>query len=197
MPFRAARSAEAYKTIWTNEGSPLIVLTRQLQVALQRLIDSPVEIAMRYGNPTVEEAFRLLMDRMPQLEEVIAIPLYPHYAMASYETAVEYAQEIHRKKKYSFRLNFIRPFYDESHYLHALSEHIRPYLQEPYDHILFSYHGVPARHILKSDPTGNHCLHSADCCDDGFTCSCYLLSPSMFQDHPRDGAAAGHPGGQI
>ncbi|HVS97378.1 MAG TPA: ferrochelatase [Puia sp.] len=165
VPFRAAKSAEAYKTIWTDDGSPLIVLTRRLQEALQRHIDEPVGIAMRYGNPTVEEGYRLLLERMPDLEEIVAIPLYPHYAMASYETAVEHAQAIYRKKKYSFRLSFIRPFYNESHYLQAMSEHIRHYLQKPYDHILFSYHGVPARHIRKTDPTGSHCLHSADCCD--------------------------------
>ena len=165
VPFRAAKSAEAYQTIWTKEGSPLIVLTRQLQQALQQLVPEPVEIAMRYGNPSMEEAYQRLLERMPQLEEVIAIPLYPHYAMASYETAVEYAQEIHRRKKYSFKLSFIRPFYNESHYLQALSEQIRPFLQQEYDHILFSYHGVPGRHIKKSDPTGNHCLMSADCCE--------------------------------
>lgn len=165
VPFRAAKSAEAYATIWTKEGSPLIVLTRQLQESLQSYVAEPVEIAMRYGNPSMEEAYERLLKKVPQLEEVIAIPLYPHYAMASYETAVEYAQEIHRKKGYSFKLNFIRPFYNESHYLHALSEQIRPYLNEAYDHILFSYHGVPARHIQKADPTGSHCLQSATCCD--------------------------------
>ena len=165
VPFRAAKSAEAYATIWTKEGSPLIVLTRQLQEALQPYVEEPVEIAMRYGNPSMEDAYQRLLKKVPQLEEVIAIPLYPHYAMASYETAVEYAQEIHRKKGYSFKLNFIRPFFNESHYLHALSEQIRPYLNKEYDHILFSYHGVPARHIQKTDPTGNHCLKSASCCD--------------------------------
>ena len=165
VPFRAAKSAEAYSTIWTKEGSPLIVLTQQLQAALQQLVDEPVEIAMRYGHPSMEEAYGRLLQRMPQLEEVLAIPLYPHYAMASYETAVEYAQEIHHRKKYNFALNFIKPFYNETHYLHALSEHMRPYVESEYDHILFSYHGVPARHIKKSDPTGNHCLQSAGCCD--------------------------------
>lgn len=165
VPFRAAKSAEAYSTIWTKEGSPLIVLTRQLQAALQQLVDEPVEIAMRYGNPSMAEGYERLLQRIPDLEEVIAIPLYPHYAMASYETAVEYAQEIHRRKKYSFALHFIKPFYNESHYLHALAEHMRPYLQNGYDHILFSYHGIPARHIAKSDPTGNHCLRSSVCCD--------------------------------
>ena len=165
VPFRAAKSAEAYKTIWTKEGSPLIVLTRQLQEALQTYVEEPVEIAMRYGNPSMEDAYERLLKKVPQLEEVIAIPLYPHYAMASYETAVEYAREIHRKKGYSFRLEFIRPFYNEENYLHALSEQIRPYLNETYDHILFSYHGIPARHLKKTDPTGDHCLNSASCCD--------------------------------
>jgi ferrochelatase len=165
VPFRAAKSAEAYKTIWTKEGSPLIVLTRQLQEALQTYVEEPVEIAMRYGNPSMEDAYERLLKKVPQLEEVIAIPLYPHYAMASYETAVEYAREIHRKKGYSFRLEFIRPFYNEENYLHALSEQIRPWLNETYDHILFSYHGIPARHLKKTDPTGDHCLSSASCCD--------------------------------
>jgi ferrochelatase len=85
--------------------------------------------------------------------------------MASYETAVEYAKEVHRRKKYTFNLQFIKPFYNEPAYLRALSERIRPYLEQGYDHILFSYHGVPARHIKKTDPTGNHCLQSPGCCD--------------------------------
>jgi ferrochelatase len=165
VPFRTKKSAEAYETIWTKEGSPLIVLTRQLQAALQQLVEEPVEISMRYGNPSMEEAYQRLLKQAPQLEEVVAIPLYPHYAMASYETAVEYAQEIHRRNKYSFRLTFIKPFYNELHYLQALAQHIRPYLKQEYDHILFSYHGVPGRHIRKSDPTGNHCLQSAACCE--------------------------------
>jgi ferrochelatase len=165
VPFRAAKSAEAYKTIWTKDGSPLIVLTMQLKEALQRQVGDRVEVSMRYGHPSMEEAFDRLAKQSPQLEAVLAIPLYPHYAMASYETAVEHAQEVHRKKRYSFRLDFIRPFYNDPQYLRALSQQIRPFLNRDYDHILFSYHGVPGRHIRKSDPTGNHCLCSATCCD--------------------------------
>jgi ferrochelatase len=165
VPFRAPKSAEAYKTIWTNEGSPLVVLTRQLQEALQRKIEEPVEIAMRYGNPSPETAFENLVRREPELKEVIALPLYPHYAMSSYETAVEYAKEIHKKKKYLFTLDFIKPFYNNPDYLHALAENMRPFLNQPYDHILFSYHGVPSRHIKKSDVTGCHCLQVEDCCN--------------------------------
>ena len=165
VPFRAPKSAEAYKTIWTKEGSPLIVLTRQLEEALQQEVDEPVEITMRYGNPTPEEAFDKLLQRQPGLEEVIAIPLYPHYAMSSFETAVEYAKEIHKKKKYPFQLNFIRPYYNEASYIDALADRMKPFLEQDYDHILFSYHGVPARHIKKSDITGKHCLQVNDCCN--------------------------------
>src|SRR5688572_20351202 len=150
-PFRAAKSAKAYKTIWTKDGSPLIVITRQLQRALQQQIPEPVEIAMRYGSLTPEKAFGALLKREPGLEEVIAIPLYPHYAMSSYETAVEHARTVHKLKKYSFNLHFIKPFYDDPSYLHALAERIKPYLATNYDHILFSYHGIPARHIRSEE----------------------------------------------
>jgi ferrochelatase len=119
---------------------------------------------MRYGNPSVAAAYDNLLKRLPGLEEVIAIPLYPHYAMSSYETAVEHAKAVHKKGKYPFSLSFIRPFYNESNYIQALAESIGPYLQQDYDHILFSYHGVPGRHIRKSDITGNHCLQTPDCC---------------------------------
>jgi len=165
VPFRAPKSAEAYKTIWTDEGSPLVVNSKHLQKALQNEIEEPVEIAMRYGNPSPEAAYEALLKEMPDMEEVIAVPLYPHYAMSSYETAVEYAKEIHKKKKYSFKLTFIKPFYNEPNYLHALAENIRPYLQKDYDHLLFSYHGIPGRHVRKSDVTGCHCLQKDNCCE--------------------------------
>lgn len=163
-PFRAPKSAEAYRTIWQKEGSPLIILTKQLQEALQQQVDLPIEIAMRYGNPTVKHAFDALLKKEPQLEEIIAVPLYPHYAMSSYETAVESAKEIHAKNKYPFKLKFIKPYYNEPNYIEALAENMKPYLQKEYDHILFSYHGIPERHLIKADPTGSHCLKSENCC---------------------------------
>ena len=164
-PTRSAKSAEAYKTIWTKEGSPLVVNTMHLQQALQNEIEEPVEIAMRYGNPSPEAGFNALLKREPGLEEVIAVPLYPHYAMSSYETAVEYAKEVHKKNNYGFKLLFIKPFYNEKNYLHALAQNIKPYLEKEYDHLLFSYHGVPGRHIKKSDVTGCHCLKVDNCCE--------------------------------
>ena len=165
IPFRAPKSAEAYKTIWTKEGSPLVVLTKQLQKALQLKVDEPVAIAMRYGNPTPQLAFDELYENNPDLQDVLAIPLYPHYAMSSFETAVESAKEVHQQNNYPFKLHFLQPFYNEPHYINALAENIKPFLQQEYDHILFSYHGVPGRHIRKSDTTRSHCLKIENCCD--------------------------------
>ena len=165
VPLRAPKSAAAYQTIWTKEGSPLVVLTKQLQQALQNEVTENVAIGMRYGNPSPEAAFEELLGKEPGLEEVILVPLYPHYAMSSYETAVEYAREIYKKKNYPFKITIIKPFFDEQYYLEAMAENMRPYLQQEYDHILFSYHGIPERHIKKSDTTGNHCLQTPDCCN--------------------------------
>ena len=164
VPFRAAKSAEAYKKIWTKEGSPLIVLTKELQKSLQQNVSEHVEVAMRYGNPSMAYAYDTLLKKDPDMEEVILVPMYPHYAMSSYETAVAYAKEIHRKRKYSFKITFIKPFYDEPDYINALAESIKPFLQQDFDHILFSYHGVPERHIFKGDITGQHCLKVENCC---------------------------------
>jgi ferrochelatase len=164
VPFRAAKSSHAYQTIWTKDGSPLIIFTKQLQKALQEKLSGSIEIAMRYGNPSMEDAYNKLLEKNPDLDEAILIPMYPHYAMSSYETAVEHAKTIHRKKNYPFKINFIKPFYNEPDYINALAESITPFLQNEYDHILFSYHGVPERHIHKSDITKQHCLKVENCC---------------------------------
>lgn len=165
VPLRAPNSAKAYQSIWTDKGSPLLVISKDQERALEAIVNEPVAMAMRYGNPSPRKTFDELLAANPDLEEVIALPMYPHYAMSSYETAVAYAREQHRKGGYTFRLTIIKPFYDNDEYIHALGESIRPYLEQPYDQILFSYHGIPERHILKCDPTGNHCLRTADCCD--------------------------------
>jgi protoporphyrin/coproporphyrin ferrochelatase len=164
IPFRAPRSAAAYRTIWTPEGSPLIVLTKQLRDAVQAKTEMPVAIAMRYGLPTPKMGFDELLAQNPDLQEVIMVPLYPHYAMSSYETAVEHAMDTYRKGNYAFKVQIVPPFYSDSGYIQALVSSIRPYLNQPYDHILFSYHGIPERHVRKSDPSKTHCLNHYDCC---------------------------------
>ncbi|MDB5197598.1 MAG: ferrochelatase [Flaviaesturariibacter sp.] len=165
VPFRAPKSAEAYKSIWTEDGSPLIAISRQLEAALDKEVEPQVAIAMRYGNPSPKMAYDQLLQSNPDLKEIVVVPLYPHYAMSSYETAVEYAKEQHKTGGYRFKLSFIKPFYDDADYIEALAESIRPYLEADYDQILFSYHGIPERHVTKCDPTGKHCLKVNNCCE--------------------------------
>ncbi len=165
VPFRAPKSAEAYRTIWTDKGSPLIENTKQLQKTLQEKLDEPVLIAMRYGNPSPKAAYDELLKLNPNVEEVILFPLYPHYAMSSYETAVDYMKDEHQKYGYKFKLSTIKPYYNNFHYINALAENMKPFLQEDYDQILFSYHGIPGRHVKKSDTTQSHCLKVNDCCN--------------------------------
>lgn len=164
VPFRAKNSAHAYSKIWTKDGSPLIVLTKQLQAALQKNFDQPVEMVMRYRKPSAASVLQKLHEEHPDLKEVILLPLYPHYAMSSYETAVEDVKRIHRQKKYTSVITTIKPFYNDPLYISALAESIRPYLQGDYDKILFSYHGIPERHVMKSDVTDQHCLKVNRCC---------------------------------
>ncbi|HJS55486.1 MAG TPA: ferrochelatase, partial [Chitinophagaceae bacterium] len=147
-----------------KEGSPLIQLAKSLQTIVQRHLNEPVTIAMRYGKPGPADAYDELLRKDPLIEEVILLPLYPHYAMSSYETAIEHMKVIYKKNNYPFRLTIIKPYYNNVQYLNALAESIKPYLQNDFDKILFSYHGVPERHILKGDITGNHCLKFEDCC---------------------------------
>lgn len=165
VPFRAPNSAKAYQSIWTEKGSPLIVISKQQRDALKKEIEEEVVIAMRYGTPSPRQAYDELIQKNTDLEEVVVVPMYPHYAMSSYETAVEYAKEEYKKGGYKFKLTFIKPFYNNEGYLKALGESIKPYLQQDYDQVLFSYHGIPERHILKCDPTKQHCLKVDNCCE--------------------------------
>jgi ferrochelatase len=193
VPLRAPKSAEAYKSIWTKEGSPLIVISEQQARALDKEIEESVVIAMRYGTPSPKEAFEQLVQQHPDLEEVVLIPMYPHYAMSSYETAAEYAREHHRKGKYSFNLTTIKPFFDDPDYIQALAESMKPYLENEYDHILFSYHGIPERHILKGDITGQHCLKVANCCDTPSEAHRYCYRHQCWQTTKLVTAALGIP----
>jgi ferrochelatase len=164
VPFRSPRSAKAYQSIWDENGSPLIHLSNQLKEKLHEQLQLPVELCMRYGNPTPEYALKEITKKYPNTSRVILFPLYPHYAMSSYETAVEYVKEVYQRGSFSFALSVINPFYSQPDYIHALSESIRPYLYSDYDQVLFSYHGIPERHVRKTDPTKMHCLNN-DCCN--------------------------------
>ncbi|WP_222615329.1 ferrochelatase [Persicimonas caeni] len=162
LPSRPKDSAEAYEKIWTEEGSPLIVISERVTELLRERVDVPVELAMRYGNPSVKSALRKLASM--GVDDLFVIPLYPHYAMSSYETAVAKVKDELAKLPFRMDLTFQPPFYDDPAYIDALVDSAKEYLEQDYDHVLFSYHGVPERHIKKGDPSGCYCLQTADCC---------------------------------
>ena len=162
LPRRPRQSAEAYEKIWTAEGSPLIVTSRRIQQALQTRVSVPVELAMRYQNPSIPGAIDRL--KAAGVDDLLLVPLFPHYAMSSFETAVERVKEVLRRQAPGIRLRVQPPYFDQPDYIAALVGSAQPYLAKDWDHLLFSFHGIPERHLRKSDPTGAHCLQAPDCC---------------------------------
>jgi len=159
---RPAKSAEAYAKIWTDAGSPLVVISEQTRVALESLMERPVGLAMRYGEPSIPHGIAEVLARAGEIDELVIVPLYPHYAMASTKTVEVAVEEALRGKGVPYR--FVAPFYDDPAYLDALAARMRADIPVGTQFVLFSYHGIPQRHVRKMDPTGNHCLRSGDCC---------------------------------
>ena len=160
---RPKESAHAYQTVWTPEGSPLVVTSRNVRQRLQQRLQIPVELAMRYQNPSVPDMLARLAGQ--GVTELLLIPLFPHYAMSSYETAVVWVQDCVRKLTPQMQLTVQPPYYDRADYIEALAASAASALEQDFDHLLFSFHGVPERQIKKSDPTGRHCLAAPNCCE--------------------------------
>ncbi|MEE2947806.1 MAG: ferrochelatase [Verrucomicrobiota bacterium] len=162
LPKRPKESSEAYQQVWLPEGSPLVVTSKNVRAQLQEQVDVPVELAMRYQNPSIEQGIDHLLDH--GVDEILLIPLFPHYAMSSYETAVEKTQTILKQRLRSVNLVIQPPFFDHPDYIRALFASARKTLDHGYDHLLFSFHGLPERQLRKTDPSGIHCLAAKDCC---------------------------------
>lgn len=160
---RPAQSAHAYQSIWWPQGSPLVEISRQLTEAIRPMWShGPVELAMRYGQPSLESVLRKLAGQ--GITRVTFAPLYPQFADSTTATALVEAQRVIAGWQLPIKLDVLQPFFAESAYLDALAESAKPYLQQDFDHLLMSYHGLPERHLHKADPTGQHCLKTTDCC---------------------------------
>lgn len=161
---RPKKSAKAYQKIWWDEGSPLIVLTERLVDKIRPQVNVPVEIAMRYGKPSIKSGLQNLYDK--GITEVLLVPMYPHYAMATTETILVLAEELRKEFFPEMTFTIVPPFYNHPDYINVLAASIQPHLEafEP-DYLLFSYHGVPERHIKKSDITKSHCKIDKSCCN--------------------------------
>jgi ferrochelatase len=164
LPTRPRESAEAYEEIWEEGGSPLILTSLKQQAALAERVAHPVELGMRYGEPTTSGALKSLLDQ--GVDDLLIVPMYPHYAMSSYETAVVHLMEAVRAQKPDLKTTLLPPFYQDPAYIEALVESARPSIEKgDFDKLVFSFHGVPQRHLVKGDPSHSHCLTTPDCCN--------------------------------
>lgn len=160
---RPKASAAAYKKIWWEEGSPLIVISERLQGKIQKQVEAPVGLAMRYGSMTIKKGLQELVDK--GVDEVLLFPLYPQFAMATTETILVLAEEIRQEHFPDLKIESIPAFYNKPDYIEVLSNSIEQYLKDiDHEHLLISYHGVPERHIKKRDITKSHCKIDGSCC---------------------------------
>ena len=160
---RPKKSAKAYAKIWWEEGSPLIVLSERFAEKVKKHTKIPVALGMRYGSMSIKEGLQELKEK--GVDEVLLVPLYPHYAMSSYETVVVKTMEVKEEAFPEMKITTLPAFYRSPDYIKVLSQSIAEGLKDfDYDHILFSYHGIPERHIRKSDPTRFHCKIDGSCC---------------------------------
>jgi ferrochelatase len=176
VPFRASKSAKLYQHIWTKEGSPLLTNSIKTKNLLQKELsdyakassdkgtDFIVELGMRYQNPSIESALNKLREQ--QVKQIIIIPLYPQYASSSTGSSVEEAMRIIKKWEVTPTVKVISKFYDDAGFIDACVEVAKKYTLSEYDHIVFSYHGLPERHIMKGAAHyGSNTCKLGTCCD--------------------------------
>lgn len=163
VPSRYKNTKEAYSEIWTDEGSPLVNSTLHLGEKINTKSATPVEVSMRYQYPSIEEGLIKLKNK--GCSDVFVVPLYPHYAMSTTLTTEKEVIRIEKELNLNLNLDFIGTFYNEKEYIASLSNVISRNRSEKSDFLLFSYHGIPNRHLVKTDPTKNHCLKAKNCCN--------------------------------
>lgn len=162
---RPAKTAANYQRIWWKEGSPLIVLSERTKEKLQKQLKTmPVAIGMRYGQPSIKSGLQELYEQ--KVSEVILLPMYPHYTMATIETAVVEAQRVQKELFPEMKLTTIPPFYQDPDYIRLLAKSVQEKVAtKEIDYLLFSYHGIPRRHERKSNfkINGQKITYEAQC----------------------------------
>lgn len=166
LPFRPAKSAEAYRKVWTAEGSPLLSHSRALETKVRAALGPGVAVAlgMRYGNPSLASALEAL--RLAGATRLLLAPLYPQYSSAATGSSMEAIFKVLGSRPAVPSLTVLPPFYDDPGFLEAFARIGREVIaREKPDHILFSFHGLPERQVRAADHSGSHCLQSGSCCD--------------------------------
>lgn len=152
VPFRAPKSAGLYKQLWTEKGSPLLVHSRSVREKLSERAGSDFAffVAMRYGNPNIREALEQV--KKIGASRLILVPMFPHYASSSTGTALEAVMKMVKGWNVIPEITVTGQFYNHPLFLEAFAKKIRSYAPETYDHIVFSYHGLPVSHISHIHP---------------------------------------------
>lgn len=158
VPFRSPKTAKLYKEIWNENGSPLLFYSRlQAKMLQERLGDDyHVELAMRYQSPSIASALANLKAGL--VESIQVIPMFPQYASASTGSVMQLVMELVSKWPTVPPISFVNSFHDNELMIKVFAENARKHNVESYDHVLFSFHGLPERQLLKCDHTGNYCL---------------------------------------
>lgn len=197
VPFRRFKSAALYKHIWTSQGSPLLIHSRALQQKLQASLGSEyiVELAMRYQKPGINHVLEKLRHQRP--DSIHVIPLYPQYASSSTGSTIEEVMRIIKGWEVIPDLKFTSRFYQHKGFIKALIEEGQKYKHTDYDHVLFSYHGLPERHIMKASAHygGNTC-GLGDCCNTSTADNQYCYRANCFATTRALVAALGIPEGK-
>lgn len=164
VPFRSPKTSKLYKEIWNEKGSPLLYYSKiQAKLLQEKLGDEyHVELAMRYQNPSVESALANLKAGL--VESIKVIPMFPQYASASTGSVMQLVMELVGKWQTIPPISFVNSFHDNKQMIEIFAENARKHDVKNFDHVLFSFHGLPERQLLKCDHTGNYCLKNTDCC---------------------------------
>lgn len=176
VPFRSPKSTKLYKRLWTENGSPLLYYTKQLQTKLQEKIksDAKVFIGMRYGNPSIKSALEKIQDE--GFKRIVVLPMFPQYASSTSGTAIQAVFDIVNKWNTIPEMLVIDKFYDHPRFLDAFAERINEFNPAYYDHIIFTYHGLPNRHLEKNHPKESFKTCNCDKSMPEFGNSCYKAS---------------------
>lgn len=165
VPFRSPKTAKLYKEIWDENGSPLLYFSK-LQIAMvqEKLGDDyHVELAMRYQSPSILSALENMKAGL--VESIRVIPLFPQYASASTGSVIQKVMEIVGKWQTIPPISFVNSFHDDQLMIETFADNAKRYQPDTYDQVLFSFHGLPERQLIKCDHSGHHCLKKDNCCE--------------------------------
>jgi len=187
LPSRPRKSAALYQKIWTGRGSPLLGHGEDLVAAVSERLgpEWTVVLGMRCGQPSLATALEKL--RTAGAGRVVVFPLFPQYASSTVGSTIEEICRVAGRQWVTPTLSFVEPFYDHPAFIDAFAAVGRPILDaEQPDHVLLSFHGLPERHLRKTDATGRHCLASADCCErigpanrDCYRAQCFVTARAL------------------